>query len=390
MYDDRAVFDLRPHQPEINLHKVRFDSASPVQSMVQYIEVKNAFREVGTSAYLVFVADNVLQIEAGSDGLTKLQINKADVCISTVYLESLSFIPCFRYTENATQSKIQSPSSEDLVNGTDTVVLPTAVSSADNSDVILFVSPNIHYQIANAGQFAPDYYGMTSDLIEHILSDEVFIDANDAMVFKVRTLQDLVGEHESKTLLHSPYYLLNVPDRQHLINLLDLSIKLRNVAFFVLTLTLLRRTSACLEFVFKDKNGTPKITGPWRHAIAYVVNDSRDAHYDAIIKRQFFDLNKHKTASLPDFIDVLCDNFTHFQRHINGGAEIVPLPVQKAFLETLITSTESFHFSAVGSGKTKVHRHLAKTDGMPKCVLIVLVPEHLLADGTLTSLVQWL
>jgi hypothetical protein len=148
----------------------------------------------------------------------------------------------------------------------------------------------------------------------------------------------------------------------------------------------------------KDKNGTSKITGPWRQAVAYVINDgSRDAHYDAIFKKQFFDLNTHKTAALSDFIDVLCENFTHYQRHINGRAEIVPRPEQKEFLKRIITAAEPFHFSAVGSGKTKVilplfcqaflsnnrdvHRHLAK-GGTDKCVLVVLVPSHLVSDGT--------
>ena len=99
---------------------------------------------------------------------------------------------------------------------------------------------------------------------------------------------------------------------------------------------------------------------------------------------------------LAPFIDTLADNFTKYQRSIDGGYQIVPTAAQKAFLRKIITAEECLHFSEVGSGKTKVilpllcqaflstnaevHAHLAR-GGPPKHVLIVLVPEHLLADA---------
>jgi len=93
---------------------------------------------------------------------------------------------------------------------------------------------------------------------------------------------------------------------------------------------------------------------------------------------------------------VLCDNFTRFQRmDADGRYQIVPREAQKRFLHHIITADECFHFSEVGSGKTKVilpllchaflsnnqdvHKSLAR--GKPKHVLVVLVPEHLVADA---------
>ncbi len=65
-------------------------------------------------------------------------------------------------------------------------------------------------------------------------------------------------------------------------------------------------------------------------------------------------------------------------------------------MQRIITAEEVFHFSEVGSGKTKVilpllcqaflsnnaetHHHLAR-GGQPKHVLVVMVPEHLVADA---------
>ncbi len=68
VYDDLPVFDLRPQQPEIHLYKIRFDSATAVQSMIKYIEISNAFRVLGRvlgpdERYLVFMADNVLLVD---------------------------------------------------------------------------------------------------------------------------------------------------------------------------------------------------------------------------------------------------------------------------------------------------------------------------------------
>jgi superfamily II DNA or RNA helicase len=94
---------------------------------------------------------------------------------------------------------------------------------------------------------------------------------------------------------------------------------------------------------------------------------------------------------------VLCDNFTKYQRWTEDGEyEIVPRPKQKEFLKRIICSETPMHFSEVGSGKTKVimpllcqiflsnnadaHKFLARS-GMPKTVLILVVPEHLVADA---------
>jgi hypothetical protein len=151
-----------------------------------------------------------LEIETGPDGSTRARINKADMCVCTVYLESfLSFIPAF-YT--------------------------------DTGDVIILKSPNFYYKVDAGGQFAPDYYGMKSELSEHIMSDELFVDANDAHAIKACTLQDL-AKLETKSVFYAPYFLVQPPTRQHLIALLDLAIKLRNVPLFILILTMLRRCS---------------------------------------------------------------------------------------------------------------------------------------------------
>ena len=51
---------------------------------------------------------------------------------------------------------------------------------------------------------------------------------------------------------------------------------------------------------------------------------------------------------------MLCEQFTRYQRFADGRHQIVPTPKQKAFLERIISAEECFHFSEVGSGKTKV------------------------------------
>ena len=76
----------------------------------------------------------------------------------------------------------------------------------------------------------------------------------------------------------------------------------------------------------------------------------------------------------------------------------MPTRKQKEFLYKIITADECFHFSEVGSGKTKVilpllcqvflsnnaeaHRALsARGSGEPKHTLVILVPEHLVLDA---------
>jgi hypothetical protein len=362
MYDELKLFDVRGLQPEINLFKVRVDSATAVSSMVKYIEISNVFRAADSEdQYLVFIADNALFVEVSSGGVT-IRINKIVVEIATIFFnEAISFIPCFKY--------------------------------ADSEDVILFTSRNLHYLVDQGGQFNSDYYGMKHELIECINSEEVTVDLNDDHVFKKVKLSELLTE--SKTVIYGPDYLLQVTGRQQLINLLDMAIYVRNISFFILVLFYLRRGSIALEFLEKDAKVT-KITGPWKEAILYVLNSSSNAHYDRIFEPQFFDLNQHEQLPLGDFIDALCENFTKYQRFIDGQYQIVPRQKQKDFLRRIICAEECFHFSEVGSGKTKVilpllcqaflsnnievHEQLAR-GGSKKETLLILVPEHLVPDA---------
>jgi len=274
VYDDLPVFDLRPQQPEINLYKIRFDSATDVQSMIKYIEISNAFHVLGSDErYLVFMADNVLVVDAsGGKGMT-IRINKIDVEVATVFFNrAISFIPCFKY--------------------------------AESEDVVLFTSRNIHYMVDKGGQFHSDYYGMKHELIDCIKSEEVFVDLNDEHVFKSFKLSELLTE--SKTVIYFPDYLLQVSNRQQLINLLDLAIHIRNISFFILVLFYLRRGSVSLEYIGKEGE-TVKISGPWKEAILYVLNrGSTNPHYDSIFQQQFFDLNQYKNMPLDDVSSAWC------------------------------------------------------------------------------------
>ena len=415
-YDDLPIFDLRPHQPEINMYRVRLDSASDVyvssicfsilfldsgvsllsyllsflltsinyvfysclsplpislclqfrQSMVKYIEIKNVFQVMDDSKeqYLIFVADNALLVEVVDGTRMNLRVNNISVEVATIFFnDAISFVPCFKYT--------------------------------DSEDVVMFTSRNFHFHVDNGGQFATDYYGMRHELIESIYSIEAYVDLNDDNQFKESKLSALLTE--SKTVMYFPDYLLQVPNREQLINLMDLALRLRNVPFFILVLFYLRRSSIHLRFE-EYENKVQKISGPWKEAILYVLKrqDGDNAHYDSIFEKQFFDLNQHTHLPLGDFIETLCDNFTRYQRFIDGHYQIIPTAKQKAFLKRLICAEECFHFSEVGSGKTKVilpllcqaflsnnaeaHKHLAR-GGRLKDTLIVLVPEHLVTDA---------
>ena len=159
--------------------------------------------------------------------------------------------------------------------------------------MLFFCSPYIGYRVDTGGQFCPDYYGMKHELIEHIHSVELFVDVDDEHVFKKFPLAEL--RTESKTVLHAPDYLLQVPSRAQLINLLDLAVHVRNVSFFILVLFYLRRASVALQF--EERNRETKqtnITGPWRAAIAYVLGADRapNEHYDAVFRAQFFELTQ--------------------------------------------------------------------------------------------------
>ena len=367
-----TLFDVSGGQPEINLYKVRFDAkAGGAQSMVKYIEFSNVFKAVDSIAtprklgvlerYLIFIADNALNVEVTAEGVT-IKINSITVEIASIFVSrAISFVPCFKY--------------------------------ADSDDVILFTSRNIHYLVDRAGQFNENYYGMKHELIECIQMDVRLVDLNDEHIFKTFKLSELLTE--SKTVLYAPDFLLQVHSPQQLINLLDFAIYVRNVSFFILVLLYLRRCSIALDFIEREQK-VVKITGPWKAAILYAVNRAANSQYERIFEGEFFDLNQHEALALPAFVDVLCQNFAKYQRQVDGQYQIIPTDKQKAFLQHIITAEACFHFSEVGSGKTKVilpllcqaflsnnsdvHNHLAR-GGQPKHVLVVLVPEHLLPDA---------
>ena len=96
-----------------------------------------------------------------------------------------------------------------------------------------------------------------------------------------------------------------------------------------------------------------KITGPWKSAIMYALNRSSNPHYDALFEAQFFDLQQHERLPMADFVDVLCDNFTRYQRSVDGAYQIVPTDKQKAFLQKIITAEECFHFSEVTRARAR-------------------------------------
>lgn len=98
------------------------------------------------------------------------------------------------------------------------------------------------------------------------------------------------------------------------------------------------------------------ISSPWKEAILYVMRPSGvedREHYDGIFNKQFTNLKEHKDLPLREFIEELCDKFKRYQRQVDGEYQIVPREKQKRFLERIITGEECFHFSEVGSGKTK-------------------------------------
>ena len=334
--------------------------------MVKYIEVENAFRVMDESKeqYIMFVSDNALLIDIpdGNRRRMKMQVNNIPVEIATIFFnEAISFVPCFKYT--------------------------------DSEDVILFTSRNFHFHVDNGGQFDVNYYGMRHELIELLTSIETYVDLNDNHQFKEYKLSELLTE--SKTVFYFPDYLMQVTNRQELINLMDLAIHLRNIPFFLLTFFYLNRTSIDIGVVERGKN----ILGPWREAVINGLGEGnirKNKHYTEIFERQFFDLNQYQNLSLDDFVDQLCDNFTKYQRFVDGQYQIIPRAKQRDFLKRIICAEECFHFSEVGTGKTKVilpllcqaflsnnaevHKYLMR-GGKAKDTLIVLVPEHLLTDA---------
>ena len=197
--------------------------------MVSYIEISNVFRALSTNEqYLIFIADNFILINVTDKKEMSIKINQVEAKVATIFFnEAISFIACFKF--------------------------------AEGEDVILFTSRNIHYLVDKGGQFCPDYYGMKHELIECIISDELFVDLNDDPDFRKDKLSDLLTE--SKVTVYFPDYMLLVSSRQQLINLLDYAIYIRNIGFFVLVLFFLKRTSVKLVFMEKNKQDVVQITG---------------------------------------------------------------------------------------------------------------------------------
>jgi hypothetical protein len=73
---------------------------------------------------------------------------------------------------------------------------------------------------------------------------------------------------------------------------------------------------------------------------------SKNESYSEIFAQQFNDLDQQKDLPLREFIDVLCDNFTRYQRYTEDGQyQIIPTAKQKQFLERIICGDECFHFA---------------------------------------------
>ena len=134
----------------------------------------------------------------------------------------------------------------------------------------------------------------------------------------------IVERPESKVVAYFPDFLLQVPSRQELINLLDYAVTFVMYLLHPRTLHLVR-SSVNLRFQKKSKDyKVQKISGPWLHAVNY-CGSARNAHYDSIFEKQFFDLNQHRDMPLDDFVEVLCENFTKYQRYTDDRQyQIIP------------------------------------------------------------------
>lgn len=193
LYEELPLFDVRASQPEIHLHKVRFDSVTPEQSMVKYIEFLHVCKASETT-YVIFIAGNTLMVEVGAKGAQAIRINEIAVEIATIFFnEAISFVPFLKYV--------------------------------DSEDVILFTSPHIHYLVVKGGQLNEIYYGMKHGPMEFSESEQFIVDLNDEYVFEKFKLNELTPE--SKTVIYFRDYRLQMTSRQQLINLLDVAIYVR-------------------------------------------------------------------------------------------------------------------------------------------------------------------
>ena len=121
-------------QPEIDLYRVRLDSATAVQSMVKCIEIKNALRAVDSERqYLVFIADNALLIDVADGGGVSIRINEIAVearrhrsrlprrprlplhpvllpqMSTTFFNRAVSFVPCFKCAQTRRRPSAHAP-----------------------------------------------------------------------------------------------------------------------------------------------------------------------------------------------------------------------------------------------------------------------------------------
>jgi hypothetical protein len=168
------IFVKADLQPDIHLYKVRLMSQKGIETMYRYIEVSNSFSTIEGDT-IIFIAGNMVKVQQKPLDEVTIFLNKVPVLLGSMFFNTaISFIPCFKY--------------------------------ADNQDVILLTSPHIYYHVDVNGQFNNHYYGMKHELIENIILEQSFIDANDCHQFKKYKLSELLTE--SKTVLYYPTFYL--------------------------------------------------------------------------------------------------------------------------------------------------------------------------------------
>ena len=333
--------------------------------MVKYIEISNVFRAVDSEQdFLIFIADNALLVEIGEGGGVTIRINRISVEVATDLLHRghllRAVLQVRRQRGRDPLHLAQHP-------------LPRRPGRPVQRELLRHEARAHRVHRLGAGVRRPERRARLQDV------------------------QALRAAHRVEDRdVRFPDFLLQVQSQQQLINLLDLAVYVRNVSFFMLVLFYLRRASIALEFIDREAK-VVKIVGPWKAAIKYVLN-----------KRVERALRRHLRAAVlrPEPARAaaarrLCGRAVrqlHALPALRSTAQyqIVPTDKQKQFLQRIICAEECFHFSEVGSGKTKVilpllcqtflsnnaeaHAHLAR-GGESKHVLIMLVPEHLVPDA---------
>ena len=56
----------------------------------------------------------------------------------------------------------------------------------------------------------------------------------------------------------------------------------------------------------------------------YVLNKQPNEHYDSLLNDQFFDVDQYKETPLAEFIGIMAENFTHYQKFVDQRYQIVP------------------------------------------------------------------